>query len=118
MSDIPVDNTAPEAEAVATSGTNEQTKTDVVEATVSSDKEVTVTESENKVVEDAPAKAEEKAEKDGEAAPPKEESEEEKPYVKRENHSKFDPSVLPKDDDPKKICAQVWSIFTFQRLYF
>lgn len=115
MSDVPVDNTAPEA--VATSGTNEQTKPEAVEATIPSDKKVTMTDSENKVVEDAPAKAEEKAEKDGEAAPPKEESgEEKKHYVKRENYSKYDPSVLPKDDDPKKICAQVWNIFTFYSL--
>lgn len=106
MSDVPVDNTAPEA--VATSGTNEQIKPDTVEATVPADKDVTMTESESKVVEDAPAKVEEKAEKDGEAAPPKEElKKEEKPYVKRENHSKYDPTILPEDDDPKKICAQV-----------
>lgn len=112
MSDVPVDNTAPEA--VAASATNEQTKPDAVEAIIPSDKEVTVTDSEKKVVEDAPVKAEEKAEKDGEATPPKEESQEEKKhFVKRENHSKYDPSVLPEDDDPNKICAQVWSIFNF-----
>lgn len=124
MSDAPVDTTAPEA--VATSTTTEQTtNNDVGEVAAPSDKEVATAEPEKQDVKDTTdesAKTEVKSdEKDGEATPPKEASSEEvkdekpdEPYTKRENHSKYDPSILSKDDDPKKIIAQVWNISTFK----
>jgi lupus La protein len=38
-----------------------------------------------------------------------------RPWVKHENRSKYDPSVLPSSDDPKEIRAQVGNIKIFKR---
>ncbi|CAG8971249.1 hypothetical protein HYALB_00001415 [Hymenoscyphus albidus] len=112
MSDLPVDTTAPEA--ATTSPTNDQTvQPEPVGAT---DKEATMTEAEKKAVEDAPINSEAKVEKDGEAATLKKHEGSNHQHAKRENHSKYDPSVLSQDDDPKKICAQVEFYFSDSNL--
>jgi len=40
-----------------------------------------------------------------------------KPWVKHENRSKYDPSVLPSSDNPKEIRAQVGNIEIFKRRF-
>ena len=134
MSDIKVETT--ESDPAATSISNDETvnktggdpsaptDTDSVMAEVKSEKPNGAEE-----VKEEEKKEDVDMEKNGEATPAKEkngdtkqESSEKynsrkyggdrdrKPWVKHENRSKYDPSVLPSSDNPKEIRAQVGNI--------